>query len=135
VRFAALILWAGTAGIGVYLLARWLVGGTGRRPAKATNYPVVLVASHPVLALTGLGLWVCYLLGHRVGYAWAAFGVLCAAVLLGFALLIGWLTGLGGRHARPKPGPLAVWAIGLHGLAALATFVLVMLTASIMSHG
>jgi hypothetical protein len=136
VRFAALILWAGTACIGLCLMIAWLAaGGIRRQPTKVTRYPVVLIASHPVLALAGLGLWICYVIEHRAGYAWAAFGVLCAAILLGFALLTRWLTGIGGRHAKDEPAQLAAWVVLLHGLSALATFVLVVITATIMSHG
>jgi hypothetical protein len=136
VRFAALILWAGTAGIGLYLLITSLAGRKIKQePARVTKYPALLVPSHPVLALTGLGLWVCYLIEHQVGYAWAAFGVLCGTVLLGFALLTRWLTGIGGRHVSAEASHPAAWAVLLHGLSALVTFVLVMITATIMSHG
>lgn len=134
--FAALILWSGTACIGLYLLLTWLAGGgISRKPTKVTRYPLVLVVSHPALALTGLALWICYLAEHQIGYAWTAFGVLCVAVLLGFALLTRWLTGIGGRHARDDSGQFSGWIVLLHGLSALATFVLVVITATIMCHG
>jgi hypothetical protein len=136
VRFAALILWAGTACIGLYLLGAWLAhGGIRQQPTKVTRYPVVLLSSHPVLALTGLALWSCYLATGDVSYAWAAFGVLCGSALLGFALLTRWLTGIGGRHAREEEYQFGVWGVLLHGLAGLATFVLVLITATLMSHG
>lgn len=135
-RFAALILWSGTACAGLYLLVTWLLGrGLRQQPTKVTKYPITMIVSHPVLALTGLALWVCYLAEHQIFYAWTAFGVLCATGLFGFALLTRWLTGIGGRHARDEPVRFSAWAVLLHGLCALATFVLVVITATIMSHG
>jgi hypothetical protein len=136
VRYAALTLWASTACIGLYLLVTLLVrGGVRRQPTKVTRYPVVLVAGHPVLSLAGLGLWSTYLATGRVGYGWAAFGVLCASALLGFALLTRRLTGQGGRHAREGAGQSGLWVVVLHGLGGLATFVLVLITATLMSRG
>ncbi len=135
-RFAALILWSGTACIGVYLLVAWLArGGIRRQPTKVTRYPVILFFSHPVLALTGLALWIRYLAVGEIVYAWAAFGVLCGSALLGFALFTRWLTGIGGKHVRQQGEQLGVWPVLLHGLAGLATFILVLITATIMSHG
>jgi hypothetical protein len=134
VRFVALALWSGTACAGLYLLAGWLAhGGIRRQPTKVTRYPVTMFFSHPVLALTGLGLWIRYLAGGGITYAWAAFGVLCGSALLGFALLTRWLTGIGGRHARTEAEHFPAWAVALHGLAGLATFILVLITATIMS--
>jgi hypothetical protein len=87
-----------------------------------------------MLALTGLALWICYLAGGGTGYAWSAFGVLCAAALLGFTMLTRWLTGMSGRHAQTEAARLPVRAALLHGLAGLTTFILVLITATIMSH-
>lgn len=58
--------------------------------------------------------------------------MLCGSALLGFALLTRWLTGIGGRHARKEGVHFPAWAV-LHGLAGLATFILVLITATIMS--
>lgn len=135
-RAAALILWSGTAIVGVYLLISWLSGGGVRRPpAKVTRYPVIPVIGHPVLALTGLGLWIRYLAdGERI-CAWGAFGVLCVSALLGFTLLTRRFIGIGGRHARDIGDQPAVAAVLLHGLAGMATFALVLITATMMSQG
>jgi hypothetical protein len=59
--------------------------------------------------------------------------VLCGSALLGFALLTRWLTGIGGRHARTEAEHFPAWAVALHGLGGLATFILVLITATIMS--
>ena len=134
-RIAALILWSGTAAIGVYLLIAWLSrGGVRQPPAKVTRYPVIPLTAHPVLALTGLGLWIRYLAGGGLVYAWAAFGLLCASALLGFILLTRWFIGIGGKHARDTGSHHGFWVVLLHGLAGMATFALVLITAANMRH-
>lgn len=51
----------------LYLLVGWLArGGIRRQPTKVTRYPVTMFVSHPVLALTGLGLWIRYLAGGGI---------------------------------------------------------------------
>jgi hypothetical protein len=136
VRAAALILWSGTAVIGVYLLISWLsLGGVRRPPAKVTRYPAVLVIGHPALALTGLGLWIRYLADSERIYVWSAFGLLCVSALLGFTLLTRRFIGIGGRHARDTGDQPGVLAVLLHGLAGLATFALVLITATMIGHG
>jgi hypothetical protein len=135
VRPAALILWSGTAMMGICLLVSWLSRrGVRRPPAKVTRYPVIPVIGHPVLALTGLGLWIWYVTSGEPAYAWGAFGVLCAAALLGFILLTRWFIGIGGRHAKDTGSYRGFPVVLLHGLAGMATFALVLITTT-MSHG
>jgi hypothetical protein len=136
VRVAALILWSATAVMGCYLLISWLFrGGARRPPAKVTRYPVIPVVGHPVLALTGLGLWIWYVTSGEPAYAWGAFGVLCVAALLGFTLLTRWFIGIGGRHAKDTGSHRGFLAVLLHGFAGITTFALVLITATIMRHG
>lgn len=130
-RVAALVAWLLSAAAGSYLLTHWLAGGGLRRQAtKVTRYPATLVLAHPVLAVAGLVMWVLFLTGGRVAYAWGAFGVLVVVALLGFAMLTRWLVGAGGRHARGTEREFPVVAVVLHGTVAITTFVLVFLTAS-----
>ncbi|MBF8190178.1 hypothetical protein ITP53_31520 [Nonomuraea sp. K274] len=111
---------------GVYLLHQWLAGG-GLRRAKVTRFPVALIFSHPVLAVTALACWAGGLLtGSRV-LAWVAFGGLAVTALLGFAMFTRWLGA--GRHEKGGRG-LPVLAVALHGLAGVTTFTLVFLAAS-----
>ncbi|MDP4509088.1 hypothetical protein OHA25_28810 [Nonomuraea sp. NBC_00507] len=118
--------WTIAAVAGLHLLWHWLSGG-GMRRAKVTRFPATLVFSHPVLAVSALVCWVGALVtGSRV-LAWVAFGGLAAAALLGFAMFTRWLGA--GRHEKGGPGFPAL-AVMLHGLAGVATFVLVFLTAS-----
>ncbi|REE95247.1 hypothetical protein [Thermomonospora umbrina] len=129
-RFAALAAWLLAAAVGAYLL---VIGpareGPFRQATKVTRYPAVVVLGHPLCALAGLALWTGYLGTGRAVYAWSAFGVLVAVVMLGVTLFTRWLVGGGGRHARGAEHAFPTVAVPLHGLAAAATFVLVLLTA------
>jgi hypothetical protein len=133
-EFAALVAWVLSAIPGLYLLVVWLAhGGLKQQATKVTRFPVALVLSHPLLGLAGLVVWVFYLAtGHQV-YAWTAFGVLVLVALLGFLMLTRWLVGRGGRHARGAEQAFPMVAVAVHGLVAVTTFILVFLTALIVS--
>ncbi len=132
-RIAALVLWVMTACVGLYLLSTWLSRGVRQRAAKLTRYPVILIALHPVFAATGLGFWVTYVLTAQVRFAWMSFGMLSGSALLGFALLTRWLTARGGRHVWGAGRHFPRNAVVLHGVVGVATFVLVLITATIAS--
>ena len=127
------VTWLITALVGIYLLYLWLSGGGLRQQAtKVTRFPVTLIFSHPVLALSALTCWVAFLITGSRLLAWTAFGVLAAAALLGFTMFTRWLGT--GRHARGAERRFPLLAVLLHGLAGVATFVLVLLTASLTGH-
>ncbi|WP_066939215.1 hypothetical protein [Microtetraspora fusca] len=126
---AVLAVWIVTSLAGLHLLVLWLAGGGLRQQeTKVTAFPSALVLAHPALAVAGLGLWVAFLGTGDSSYAWAAFGVLTAVALLGFTLFTRWLGG--GRHARGAERRFPVVAVALHGIAGVATFVLVLLAAT-----
>lgn len=133
-RITALVLWVTTACVGLYLLPIWLSRGVRQRAAKLSRYPLILIALHPVFAVTGLGFWVTYVLTARVRFAWMAFGMLWGSALLGFALLTRWLTARGGRHVWRAERHFPRNAVVLHAVVGVATFVLVLITATIASH-
>ncbi|WP_219471609.1 hypothetical protein [Nonomuraea rhizosphaerae] len=122
------VTWLFTALVGVYLLYLWLRGGL-RQATKVTRFPVTLMFSHPVLAVSALASWVTFLLTGGRAWAWTACAVLGAATLLGFTMFTRWLGA--GRHARGTENRLPLVAVLLHGLAGVTTFVLVLLTASV----
>lgn len=133
-EIAASAMWIVTAIIGSRLLVVWLRGGGLRQQAtKITRFPVALIVGHPALALLALATWGAFLRTARSVYAWSAFGVLVVAALLGFVLLTRWLTGRGGRHARGAEKAFPALAVLAHGAVAIATFVLVLLTAITVS--
>ncbi|GAA3087905.1 hypothetical protein [Streptosporangium carneum] len=126
----AIVTWLITAVLGVYLLYLWLSGGGLRQQAtKVTRFPAALVFAHPTLAVSALGCWIAYVLTLDRTFAWLAFGVLAASALLGFTMFTRWLGG--GRHARGAEQRFPLVAVVLHGVAGVATFVLVLLTAAV----
>lgn len=146
---AALILWIITAGGGFYLLATWIgKGGMRQQEAGASRFPAALIFGHFLLAVLGLIAWIIYLVTDSDGWAWTALVLLLVIAVLGFTMLLRWLPGYrarstaSGTAGTPTSGsstsasggvaaeqhfPVAV-VVG-HGLFAVATLVLVLLTA------
>jgi hypothetical protein len=93
-------------------------------------FPAALIFAHPVLATTGLSLWIAFLLTRQLVYAWCGFGVLSASAMLGFVLLTRWLVGRGGRHARGAEQHFPARVVAMHGTVGLTTFMLVLIAAT-----
>ena len=147
--FAALITWFAAVLAGLYMLTVWLIENdvTARRVAPS-QLPVPVIFTHLTLALTGLGLWVAYLILDSETLAWASFGTLGVIILLGLTMFARWIPVYrepvpAARPARAAPGPFAVEelvavpaegnfplvVVTAHGLLAGTTLVLVLLTA------
>lgn len=161
---AALVLWALTAGAGIYLL---FAGNAARRSAgspvpagsatassvavqitDASNLPPIprpkvtapagqhplLEFSHPALGLAGLSFWFLFVYSGIRPLAWISLGILLVTVGAGLT----WLTGQV-RAARSRgeaaSGGFPPRLIVTHGLAAAVTLTLVVLTALSASHG
>ncbi len=141
--FAALITWSAAVLAGLYMLTVWLIeNDVSGRDTAPSQLPVPVVFSHLLLAVTGLVVWVAYLIFDRETLAWAAFGLLSVVALLGVTMFARWIP----VYREPAPpvrlpqapeGTLAVAAEGnfpvavvaAHGLLAVSTLVLVLLTA------
>jgi len=130
--WAALILWVVTALGGFYLLVTWLRHGgmqQADRPGRRIKPPLIL--GHFALAATGLVLWLIYVASDSDALAWIAFVLLLVVALLGFTMLAAWLAQRGGAaaaetaDAAERNFPQAV--VGLHGVLAATTLVLVFL--------
>lgn len=130
--WAALILWVVTALGGFYLLTVWLRNGgmqQADRPGRRIKPPLIL--GHFALAATGLVLWIIYVASDSDALAWIAFVLLLVVALLGFTMLAAWLAQRGGAaaaetaDAAERNFPQAV--VGLHGVLAATTLVLVFL--------
>lgn len=137
-KWAALIAWVVTAGGGFVLLAIWIMRG-GMQQARETGNRIrpPLILSHFGLAAGGLVVWIVYLATDRDGLAWIALGVLGVVALLGFTMFAIWI--------RRRQAPVAVEGVtmaaapaeqhfpaaivALHGLLAVTTVALVLLTA------
>lgn len=134
---AALVTWVITAGFGFFMLLRWASrGGVRRVPGAGTHFPPARVFTHFGLAAAGLVVWIVYLVTGRSVLAWVAVADLVLVALLGGLLVHRWardgrITMAGGQPAAvdlaeqhiPRP-PVVV-----HGLFAVTTVVLVLLTA------
>jgi hypothetical protein len=161
-RFVALIVWFVTALWGLYMLAVWLIENDAtRKGTAASRLPPPVILAHVTFAVTGLAVWVAYLLLDRPVLAWTAVGILVAIALLGLTMFARWIpvyrmadevsvpvgaTSGGGTGSAPQGAPGGVPGIGslrelpaegsfpllivlAHGVFAVSTVVLVVLTA------
>jgi hypothetical protein len=138
--FVVLITWFTAALAGLYMLAVWLIENdvTGRTAAPS-RLPVPVVFGHAALALTGLGLWVAYLVAGQDNLAWASIGVLGGIALLGFTMFARWIPvyrdpvptagRVGGTESLgPAESNFPVAVVAAHGLLAVSTLVLAILS-------
>jgi hypothetical protein len=142
-EWVALIAWAVTAGGGFVLLAIWVSrGGMQQSTATGSRIRPPLILSHFLLAATGLVIWIIYVATDSDALAWVAFALLAVVALLGFAMFGIWyqrrqrgpaaatvVTGAPGSSETPPEQHFPVAIVGLHGLLAVTTVVLVFLTA------
>jgi hypothetical protein len=142
-EWAALIAWVVTAAGGFVLLAIWLSRGGMRQAREAgTRIRPPLILSHFLLAATGLVIWIIYVVSDSDALAWVAFVLLAVVALLGFTMFAIWYqrrqrgpaaaagaTGSPGSSDTPPEQHFPVPIVGLHGLLAVTTVVLVFLTA------
>lgn len=138
-----LIAWALTAAGGFVLLARWVSRGGARRPGHSRFTPG-LVFGHFILAALGLVVWILSLATGNRPLGWAALVLLVPVAALGFTMLARWLptyrqarypVTAGGAHAAagqagdsPPERSFPVPVVGAHGLLAVTTVVLVLLS-------
>src|SRR5579859_6180387 len=153
--FAALMTWCGTVLLGLYMLTVWLIENDATGPG-ASHLPTPVVFTHLALAVSGLGVWVIYLLADRQKLAWVAVGALSLIVLLGLSMFARWIPVHRGPDetaprapfpgeplpfpgeplpfpgyppAAPPESNFTVAVVTCHGLLAVTTYVLVLLTA------
>ena len=131
-KWAALIAWVITAGGGFILLSIWVMRGGLRQRGEGLRIRPTLILTHFGLAAAGLVLWIVYLADSKKTLAWIAFALLLVVAVLGFTMLAIWLQqrkGQTGTASRPAEQHFPVPIVGLHGLLAATTLVLVFLTA------
>lgn len=126
--WAALVTWVITAGGGFVLLALWLKNGGMQQVERGRIRPAIIL-THFGLAATGLVLWIVFVANHSSTLAWIAFALLLVVALIGFTMLGMWLSQR--RQAvRSAESHFPIQIVGLHGLLAATTLVLVFLAAA-----
>jgi energy-converting hydrogenase Eha subunit A len=127
---AALVSWIVTAALGFTMLGLWLSKGGMRAAQSDATIPTRLVPplifSHFLLAAAGLIVWIVYVIIDNESLIWIAFGLLVIVAILGETMFLRW------RHSRREATPEARFPVPVvyaHGLFALITVVLVLLTA------
>jgi ABC-type anion transport system duplicated permease subunit len=158
-RFVALIVWFVTALWGLYMLAVWLIENDAtRQGSAASRLPLPVILAHVTFAVTGLVVWVAYLLLDRPVLAWTAVGILGAIAVLGLSMFARWIPvyrmaddeisvpvgavsgvapgaahgavpGIGSLRELPAEGSFPLLIVLAHGAFAVSTVVLVVLTA------
>jgi hypothetical protein len=102
VAYAALITWFTGVLLGLYMLTVWLIeNDVTTRRAAPSRLPVPVILTHLTLAVSGLALWVAYLILDRVMLAWTAFALLGVIVLLGLTMFARWIP----VYREPVPAP------------------------------
>ena len=90
-RSATLVSWLITASLGAFMLRTWLArGGLHRERAKPGGLPPQLIFGHATAAITGLLVWAAFLVSGVRPLAWAAVGLLMAAIGLGLCTVTLW---------------------------------------------
>ncbi|MFJ8082950.1 hypothetical protein ACIQ6Y_20365 [Streptomyces sp. NPDC096205] len=143
---AALITWVVTALGGFYMLGTWIQrGGIRQQQSGTSRLPAPALFGHFALAAVGLVVWIIYVVADKSALAWTAFALLLPVALLGFVMLARWIPvyrdrdrGTAEAAVAADPGaeatvpaerhfPVAV--VVAHGLLAVVTLLLVLLTA------
>ena len=139
-KVVALISWIVTALAGATLLSIWVARGGLRQQgqgAGASRFPPALIVGHGLLAATGLIIWIIYLATATDGLRWVAVAILLAVATLGFTMAARWRQERAAAQAAagadrtvlPPEQHFPVPLIGLLGLLAVTTLILVLLTA------
>jgi hypothetical protein len=141
-EIAALITWFVAILAGLYMLAVWLIENDITSRATPSRLPAPVIFSHLFLAAAGFALWVGYLVLHSRTLAWAAVAVLLGIATLGLTMFLRWVPVYYGSPDSPGPpaaslaaasdgpaeGHFPVILVYCHGLMAVTTLVLVLLS-------
>ncbi len=140
---AALISWLVTAFFALYLLAVWLIGyGVTGEGAPASRLPTPVILGRVLFALTGVVFWVIHLLLDAGTQGWIAVGILAVIAALGLTMFTRWIpvhrgvrggrigpgVPVGGLRLPLPSGSFPCLSVRAHGVLAVATVTLVLLT-------
>jgi hypothetical protein len=109
-RVATLVSWLVTVSLGGFMLHAWLARD-GLRRARATSggLPPQLIFGHAAAALTGLVIWTAFLASGIRPLAWAAVGLLMAAIGLGLCTVTLWTPYPAHKPRAPADIPREEW--------------------------
>jgi hypothetical protein len=148
-----LVTWVITAGFGFFMLFTWSTHGGLRRDTAAaeSHFAPAMVLGHFLLAAAGLVVWVVYVITNTNALAWVAFADLVVVGVLGDLLVTKWAKD---RRALPSSRPsssstlagssaatdlaeqhIPTPVVVFHGVFAVTTVVLVLLTALGVGNG
>jgi manganese efflux pump family protein len=139
---ASLFAWIATVFVGLLLLVIWLIEYDPQfQGAAATRLPIPVISTHALLGMAGLLLWGAYLLADEDRLAYATIADLGIAVVLGLTMAGRWIrvyrtyrrpsrreAAAAGVVTVPPERNFPVSAVLLHGILAITTVVLVVLT-------
>lgn len=127
-EWAALVAWVATALGGGSLLLQWLRHG-GLRQREGIR--AARLFAHAGLAVTGVVLWIAFVLSDEDILAWLAVGLLVAVALLGLTMFAIWLRGQNRRDhtAVPAETSFPVPVVLAHGLLGMLTLALALIAA------
>lgn len=128
-EIVALITWLIAAAFGAVMLRAWQARGE----QGTTRIPANVIFGHFLLAGTGLVLWIIYVIADVDALAWVSLILLLLVAVLGFTMFARWLPtyqarGNASGGDTPVEGGFNVSVVALHGLFAVVTLVLVLLT-------
>jgi manganese efflux pump family protein len=125
----ALITWLIAVTLGFTMFRTWQARGE----RGTTRIPSNVIFGHFLLADLGLVLWIIYVFADVEALAWIALILLLVVAALGFTMFARWLPTYQSRANSsggdtPVEGGFRVPVVALHGLFAVVTLVLVLLT-------
>jgi manganese efflux pump family protein len=129
-EIVALITWLIAAAFGAVMFRAWRARGE----QGTTRIPANVIFGHFLLAGTGLVVWIIYVIADVEALTWVALILLLLVAVLGFTMFARWLPSYQARANAsggdaPVEGGFNVSVVALHGLFAVVTLVLVLLTA------
>ena len=136
---AALFAWILTVFGGLVLLMIWIIEYDSEfQGSAATRLPIPVISTHALLGMGGLALWFSYILIDQDRLAWASVAVVGTAAVLGLAMAARWVRvyrsfarpgpGLASKRAIPPERNFPLPVVIAHGLLAVTTIVLVLVT-------
>ena len=135
-NFAALFAWLLTVAGGLILLMIWIIEyDSDFQGTAATRLPVPVISTHALMALSGLTVWLTYILIDSDELAWISVAILGVVAVLGVTMAARWVPvhrhfakpgpSLASRRTVPPERNFPVPVVIAHGLLGVTTIVLV----------